>query len=128
MKTQINLTTSFLDLERFGSRDDLLDLLEGDGIELMCYESCEYFAHGDPKDLLPWMKYMQHVHGKFFYVDENGEESAVRVPEIVSVLKEGGFSDYISAEYEGHHWFSAEPAQEQLKRYMALVKKSYFEA
>ena len=38
MKTQINLTTSFLDLERFGSRDDLLDLLEGDGIELMCYE------------------------------------------------------------------------------------------
>ncbi len=38
MKTQINLTTSACDLDRFASRQDLLDLLEGDGIELTCFE------------------------------------------------------------------------------------------
>ena len=38
MKRQINLTTSCCDLDRFASRDALLDLLEDDGIELTCYE------------------------------------------------------------------------------------------
>ena len=38
MKTQINLTTTSCDLDRFASRQELLKLLEGDGIELSCYE------------------------------------------------------------------------------------------
>ena len=38
MKTQINLTTSCCDLDRFASQRDLLDLLENDGIELTCFE------------------------------------------------------------------------------------------
>ncbi len=38
MKTQINLTTNRCDLDRFASRQDLYDLLEGDGIELTCFE------------------------------------------------------------------------------------------
>ena len=37
MKTQINLTTDPCDLERFGSRGELLTLLGDDGIELTCY-------------------------------------------------------------------------------------------
>ena len=37
MKTQINLTTSCCDLDRFASRGDLIDLLEDDGIELTCF-------------------------------------------------------------------------------------------
>ena len=38
MKTQINLTTSSCDLDRFASQKVLTDLLESDGIELTCYE------------------------------------------------------------------------------------------
>ena len=38
MKTQINLTTSRCDLDRFASREVLTDLLEEDGIELTCFE------------------------------------------------------------------------------------------
>ncbi len=38
MKTQINLTTSSCDLDRFASTAELLELLDGDGIELTCYE------------------------------------------------------------------------------------------
>ena len=41
MKTQINLTTSRCDLDRFASKRDLLDLLEDDGIELTCFEEDE---------------------------------------------------------------------------------------
>ncbi len=38
MKTQINLTTSCCDLDRFASQSVLTDLLENDGIELTCFE------------------------------------------------------------------------------------------
>ena len=38
MKTQINLTTTSCDLDRFASQKELIDLLENDGIELTCYE------------------------------------------------------------------------------------------
>ncbi len=38
MKTQINLTTSSCDLDRFASRSELFELLGGDGIELTCFE------------------------------------------------------------------------------------------
>ena len=38
MKTQINLTTSSCDLDRFADRETLLELLDGDGIELTCFE------------------------------------------------------------------------------------------
>ena len=37
MKTLINLSTDPSDMNRFASREDLLTLLEGDGIELACY-------------------------------------------------------------------------------------------
>ena len=38
MKTQINLTTSCCDLDRFASQSVLTELLGNDGIELTCYE------------------------------------------------------------------------------------------
>lgn len=38
MKTQINLTTSCCDLDRFASQSVLTGLLENDGIELTCFE------------------------------------------------------------------------------------------
>lgn len=38
MKTQINLTTCACDLDRFASREELLDLLGSEGIELTCFE------------------------------------------------------------------------------------------
>lgn len=42
MKTQINMTTSFTDMDRFPDRAAFLDLLQGfDGVELMCFEPDE---------------------------------------------------------------------------------------
>ena len=38
LKTQINLTTTSCDLDRFASQKELLELLADDGIELTCYD------------------------------------------------------------------------------------------
>ena len=50
---------------------------------------------------MPWIR---HVHGKFFGIDENGEEPSVPVRDLIRLLVENGYSGAISSEYEGWHW------------------------
>ncbi|GLJ61284.1 hypothetical protein GCM10017576_14130 [Microbacterium barkeri] len=52
-------------------------------------------------EIMPWIK---HVHGKFFGIDENGEEPSVPVRDLVTLLVENGYNGAISSEYEGWHW------------------------
>jgi hypothetical protein len=44
------------------------------------------------------------VHGKFFGIDENGEEPSVPVRDLISLLVRARYSGAISTEYEGWHW------------------------
>lgn len=55
----------------------------------------------DWREILPWVR---HVHGKFFGIDETGEEPSVPVRDLVALLVENGYSGAISSEYEGWHW------------------------
>ncbi|HWL76318.1 sugar phosphate isomerase/epimerase [Microbacterium sp.] len=52
-------------------------------------------------EIFPWIK---HVHGKFFGIDEHGEEPSVPVRDLVKLLVENGYNGAISSEYEGWHW------------------------
>lgn len=52
-------------------------------------------------EIMPWVR---HVHGKFFGIDEAGEEPSVPVRALVSQLVEQGYTGAISSEYEGWHW------------------------
>jgi sugar phosphate isomerase/epimerase len=52
-------------------------------------------------EIMPWIK---HVHGKFFGIDEHGEEPSVPVRDLIRLLVENGYKGAISSEYEGWHW------------------------
>jgi sugar phosphate isomerase/epimerase len=52
-------------------------------------------------EIMPWIR---HVHGKFFGIDEQGEEPSVPVRDLIALLVENGYSGAISSEYEGWHW------------------------
>ena len=52
-------------------------------------------------EIMPWIR---HVHGKFFGIDENGEEPSVPVRDLIRLLVENGYYGAISSEYEGWHW------------------------
>ena len=52
-------------------------------------------------EIMPWIR---HVHGKFFGIDESGEEPSVPVRDLIRLLVENGYSGAISSEYEGWHW------------------------
>jgi sugar phosphate isomerase/epimerase len=91
---------------------------------LMVVESFIYFGHEDPKSLYEIMPHIFHVHGKFFGIDPaTGEEPACRYPEVIAALKNGGFSGYISTEYEGHHWVPDGDALWQIRAHHAMVRK-----
>ena len=52
-------------------------------------------------EIMPWIR---HVHGKFFGIDERGEEPSVPVRDLIRLLVEQGYTGAISSEYEGWHW------------------------
>jgi hypothetical protein len=52
-------------------------------------------------EIMPWIR---HVHGKFFGIDERGEEPSVPVRDLIRLLVEQGYNGAISSEYEGWHW------------------------
>ncbi|GAA2026303.1 hypothetical protein GCM10009819_06810 [Agromyces tropicus] len=52
-------------------------------------------------EIMPWIR---HVHGKFFGIDEHGEEPSVPVRDLIGLLVRNGYSGAISSEYEGWHW------------------------
>lgn len=52
-------------------------------------------------EIAPWIR---HVHGKFFGIEESGQEPSVPVAELITLLVENGYSGAVSTEYEGWHW------------------------
>jgi sugar phosphate isomerase/epimerase len=94
---------------------------------LMADESNIYFGHSEPKALAPLIPYIVHVHGKFFGIDETGTDSAVRFPELVDVLLEGGYSEVISCEYEGHHWDRSANALDQIRTIQSYLRRCFDE-
>jgi sugar phosphate isomerase/epimerase len=62
------------------------------------------FGPAPVNDWLEIMPWIQHVHGKFFGIDADGEEPSVPVRDLVALLVENGYSGAISSEYEGWHW------------------------
>jgi hypothetical protein len=97
--------------------------LGGDDLaNLMAVESQIYFGHSDPSTLRSILPHIIHVHGKFFGLDDDGTPSAVRLPEIISILQEGAYKGYISCEYEGHHWYRERDALAQIRGVQTYIR------
>ena len=60
--------------------------------------------HGNmaPRRWEELMPQVVHVHGKFYGIDEDGEEPSIDHATIMDVLVEAGYTGYISSEWEGH--------------------------
>lgn len=94
----------------------------GDLARLMVTEASVYFGHSEPRAMLEIMPRIIHVHGKFYDISDDGRDTAVRFPEVLDVLREGGYSGFISCEYEGHHWDRDRDALEQVKTLQTFIR------
>ena len=65
--------------------------------------------HGrqDPRRWSEIMDRVVHVHAKFYGIDSNGDEPSIDNATIIDVLVDGGYTGYISSEWEGHAYTDA---------------------
>ena len=86
----------------------------------------KYMVYSDPNQLLPYMNYIHHVHGKFSEMTEDCWDYSIPYEEIIPVLVEAGYSGYISSEYEGN-WYIQDAfvvdSIEQVRRHQLMLKR-----
>jgi hypothetical protein len=80
-------------------------------------------GHQDPQAWAEILPRVVHVHGKFFDI-RDGREPVVPVEELIDVLVQGGYTGYISSEYEGWHWNTESDAFEMVARMQALCRSA----
>ena len=54
--------------------------------------------------MLDFMPRIHHVHGKFYEMNDDATDPCIAYPEMIRVLKQGGYNGYICSEYEGNRW------------------------
>jgi hypothetical protein len=71
------------------------------------------------RELLPQVI---HIHGKFYGFDASGSESCIPYEELLPVFVKGGYSGFMSSEWEGH-MYSTDGGFEMVSRHHALCKR-----
>lgn len=87
-----------------------------------CFILFGLFSRQEPRAWLEIMPQIIHIHGKFYHFDENGSESAIPYEDILPVFVEGGYSGYMSSEWEGH-FFCDDDGIEMVRKHHALCKR-----
>ena len=90
-------------------------------------ELIDLFYHlvvrGTPDDLKAVMPYVNHIHAKFWDLDENDDEVSVPYEALMKIIAETGYSDYISSEYEGYDVDTAYRGKAIVKRHQNMMQK-----
>lgn len=83
------------------------------------------WTYHDPRNLLTYMPYVFHVHGKFYEMTEDLVEPDVEYEAILPTLIKGGYQGYIMSEYEGqrltHGVDMGYDEVEQVRRHQAML-------
>jgi sugar phosphate isomerase/epimerase len=95
----------------------------GNAADLRFANAATFYDYIDPREMLPHMDYIFHIQAKFYDMVDDHHEYSIPYDEIIPVLIEGGYSGYLSSEYEGNrHIEDAFPVNsiEQVRRQHAM--------
>jgi sugar phosphate isomerase/epimerase len=111
--------------------EDDIRALNGTQDDLDATFLVKHLVNSDPRHILPYMKYIHHIHAKFSEMTDEGRDYSIPYEEIIPILVEGGFSGYLSSEYEGG-WFIQDAfvvdGVEQVRRHQRMLKQLLGEA
>lgn len=88
-------------------------------------EFCRHFVYTDPKILVDNMPYIVHIHGKFYDITTDLQETSIPYMDVINVLKDAGYQGYICSEYEGNRHiqdYMEVDSIEQVKRHQLLLE------
>ncbi len=69
------------------------------------------------------MPYTVHVHAKAHVFDERGEEPNTPYDKLIPIIKEAGFTGYISAEFEGWRLGNFSDSRKIVETHIRLIRK-----
>ncbi len=84
------------------------------------------YTWNDPTCMLSYMPYIFHVHAKFLEMTDEGIEYSIPYDQVIDVLKEGGYSGYLSSEYEGGIYSQLKGDVDgigQVRKQQAMIKR-----
>jgi Xylose isomerase-like TIM barrel len=86
--------------------------------------------HGsmDPRRWKELMPQVVHVHGKFYGIDEHGDEPSIDHETIMDVLVDAGYMGYISSEWEGHAYTDAMNGYDVCRAHHDLMRRLLLKA
>jgi hypothetical protein len=85
-----------------------------------------HYVSEDPKKMLEYMPLIHHIHGKFYEMTEDCKEPSIPYEEVIRVLHQGGFTGYISSEYEGNRHIQDAfevDSVEQVRRHQVMLQR-----
>lgn len=99
-------------------------LREGHAPEHIQAVSLAFFilANNDPKSWAELVDRTIHIHGKFYGVDDDGQEEAIDYETILPLFRDGGFTGTIVSEWEGHAYLP-HGGFEQVERHQAMCRR-----
>lgn len=103
----------------------------GGPLELGMVDDVKRIYFDDPRRLLEFMPRIFHIHAKFYEMVDDTTEYSIPYNEVVPVLIEGGYSGYLSSEYEGNRHIQDAfevDSLEQVRRQQAMFKSLLGEA
>jgi sugar phosphate isomerase/epimerase len=103
----------------------------GREVDIMWTFMGTHMIDANPKKMLDYMPYIFHIHGKFWEMLPDYTEYSIPYDEVIPVLVQGGYSGWISSEYEGNRWLhDALPVDstEQVRRHQVMLKNLLKEA
>ncbi len=115
----------------FETMDDEIIKLGGTKSDVGKAGTVRHMIYTNPRRMLDFMPYIFHIHGKFYEMLPECREYSIPYEDVIPVLIEGGYSGYLSSEYEGNrHIQDAFPVDstEQVRRQHAMFKELLGEA
>jgi sugar phosphate isomerase/epimerase len=99
-------------------------LADGHSVAHIQAASLAFFilSHNDPKSWVALVERTVHIHGKFYGVDDEGEEEAIDYETILPIFRDRGFKGTMVSEYEGHA-YDERDGFEQVRRHQEMSRR-----
>jgi hypothetical protein len=87
------------------------------------------FGRQDPESWLTLVPHIAYAHAKFWDAEPDADEPVVRTPELIDVLRRGGYEGVVASEWGGNAWLDVddvdafEVVRRQHELYRDLISK-----
>jgi hypothetical protein len=89
------------------------------------WEYVHHFENNPFEIMLPYLRYVKNMHGKFYEMTDENNEYSIPYDQIIALLKANRYNGFICSEYEGNRFVPSGVevhGVDQLSRHLALLR------